>query len=441
MPLGSRFMSKSPAVADLPPALDELLSLRTLLDQLGAYIYTKDTAGRYTFVNEMVCQLFGRPREQIVGRDDSHFFDLEKSNELRVNDQRVMGLGETIMGEELNVVQPSGETRIYWSVKAPVRNAAGKIVGMCGISNDITERKRLEKEVEKQQQMLDTILNNVDAYVYLKNSERRYLYVNNRTAELFGRPAEQIVGRVDEDLMPKELADNFGKLDRQVFESQSKQCGEETFRDQSGAVRHYWSIKMPIKLPDQPDALIGLSSDITELHELKEELQRQALTDALTGLHNRHYFYPEAAKQFSCAKRYRQNLSVLLLDIDLFKQINDEFGHQAGDEVIRRVAAHCRHILRGSDLLGRIGGEEFAFALPNTDADGALLLAGRLCASIRELRVRGDWLGEIAPTVSVGVATLAEQDSCFDALLARADKALYRAKQAGRDQVCQAVSG
>ncbi len=133
--------------ADASRMRELLVGMQAVLNQIGAYIYTKDTDGRYLFVNEQVRQVFGLPYEQIIGRDDSHFFDFAKSDELRMNDRRVMTEGRTLEQEERNIHAATGEERIYWTVKSPVRNEAGQIVGLCGISTDITARKRMEEEL------------------------------------------------------------------------------------------------------------------------------------------------------------------------------------------------------------------------------------------------------------------------------------------------------
>lgn len=115
---------------------------KQVLDALDVAIYAKDAEGRYTFVNQYVCQLFGRPEAQILGHDDSHFFDLEQSNALKQNDAEVMASGRAVHREERDIVKSTGEERIYWTMKSPLRDASGKVVGLAGMSLDITESKR-----------------------------------------------------------------------------------------------------------------------------------------------------------------------------------------------------------------------------------------------------------------------------------------------------------
>lgn len=136
--------------------MNELISLKnmvtvlqTTLDNIGAYIYIKDLKGRYIFVNRLVKELFDTPLEEIIGFDDSKFFSLEISDDLRVNDRLVMEQGQTIEKEEKNHVIKTGEIKYYWTVKKPLRDENGTIAGMYGISTDITETKKLEHKVNQ----------------------------------------------------------------------------------------------------------------------------------------------------------------------------------------------------------------------------------------------------------------------------------------------------
>jgi diguanylate cyclase (GGDEF)-like protein len=202
-------------------------------------------------------------------------------------------------------------------------------------------------------------------------------------------------------------------------------------------------------------AVAGFAVDINELKQreaaLKEQvalsetlarqLRERADTDALTGTKSRRAFLECAAEEFQRMRRYGHPLCLAMLDIDAFKAVNDDRGHAVGDQVLARVAAVCLAQLRaGTDHCGRLGGEEFAILMPETDIAGAQALAERLCAAIRELRFEaaGQFFGVSA---SIGVAALAAADEGIAALMARADAALYQAKGAGRDRVIVAGAG
>jgi diguanylate cyclase (GGDEF)-like protein len=182
-----------------------------------------------------------------------------------------------------------------------------------------------------------------------------------------------------------------------------------------------------------------LALESTRLHEAAElravEIERLATVDPLTELSNRRHFFARAEQELTRARCSLAPAAVILLDVDHFKRVNDTYGHQAGDVVLRGVAATCRASLRGTDLIGRYGGEEIAILLPGTNPSDAERVAERVRASIAGMQMV---VGEhrIGVTVSMGVALAAQaHEYAVDALLARADEALYHAKQSGRNQV------
>jgi diguanylate cyclase (GGDEF)-like protein len=172
-------------------------------------------------------------------------------------------------------------------------------------------------------------------------------------------------------------------------------------------------------------------ASLQEHSRLLQKYHTLAATDALTGLSSRRRLLELAESEFDHAKHSGQPLSVLMIDVDHFKQINDRFGHQVGDQVLCILAEICRSQMRPQDLIGRYGGDELVVVLPDTDACGASAVANRLQERLREL-FEHDQIGPAVITLSIGVAELADTRS-LDALLARADTALYNAKDGGRD--------
>ena len=164
---------------------------------------------------------------------------------------------------------------------------------------------------------------------------------------------------------------------------------------------------------------------------LFEQVQRLAITDPLTGLYNRRYFFEGARREFERAARYQLPLAVVMLDLDHFKQVNDSYGHQAGDRVLAVVAGQCQVSLREVDLLARYGGEEFIFLLPQTNLEGAQQMAERLCVQLKKqpVEIGGQ---QIAISASLGVAERTAETIDLQDLIHRADQALYAAKEAGR---------
>jgi len=171
---------------------------------------------------------------------------------------------------------------------------------------------------------------------------------------------------------------------------------------------------------------------------LQIELEKKAHVDYLTGVSNRRHFMEKANLDLHRAVRYGSPLSILMLDIDFFKKINDSHGHKAGDAVLMKLAEICRQILREVDVIGRIGGEEFAILLPETKQQEAFQVAERLRAAISMANIPIESVGlPLLFTVSIGVTSLATKEDNIDVLLNRADKALYEAKKAGRNRVSE----
>jgi len=167
---------------------------------------------------------------------------------------------------------------------------------------------------------------------------------------------------------------------------------------------------------------------------LHAELHRRATADALTGLPNRRAFEEALAREVARARRAGTPLALLAVDVDHFKRVNDQRGHPAGDAVLRAVAGRIASGARAGDLVARVGGEEFAVALPGAGPEAALEAAERIRARVAEEPIALEG-GDLGVTVSVGVASLGEPAPDGPSLAARADEALYRAKRAGRDRV------
>ena len=178
-----------------------------------------------------------------------------------------------------------------------------------------------------------------------------------------------------------------------------------------------------------------------ELENVNHKLAELSTTDALTGVRNRRYFDQMLEREFNRARREREQLSILMLDIDFFKRVNDDYGHQVGDDALRQVSKVLRKIIhRTTDLIARYGGEEFAIILPNTDVSGAYLVAEKIRENIAEQKLKADGI-EFSISVSIGL--MGDEPSSGDSSdywLKEADDALYKAKDEGRNKVVLASS-
>ena len=237
--------------------------------------------------------------------------------------------------------------------------------------------------------------------------------------------------------MGSEGASDFGRGLREVLAGARERfqyeypCHSPT--EQRWFLAHASPLRRRASIPERFGAVVA-HIDITGRKLAELDLARLAATDPLTGVPNRRFFEDYAGRELSRLARFGGRSSLLMIDIDRFKDVNDSFGHVAGDEALRRVAALGRSFFRASDLFARIGGEEFVCLLAGTDAWGALIAAEAFRDAIEQLRIE---IGKhtIHVTVSIGATSLAPADASMEAAAARADAALYQAKAAGRNCV------
>lgn len=421
--------------------------LETILDLVGAYVYTKDLAGRYTYANKMVCELFGCPLEQVIGATDEEFFNLSISNELRSNDRRVLDQGEQIESEETDITL-TGETYIFWTVKLPLYSPDGLIIGMCGVSTDITDRKKSEQAVhESEEKHRIMFMDSPDAYLIIRDG--RFVDCNRASEAMLRTDRTRIIGRTPDSLSPEFQPD--GKKSSQS----AKEKIEEAFRNGSNTFEwvhrrldgsdFFVEVSIAPMLLEGKQTLFTCWRDITErkqaeqaLKESKRALEALSSTDGLTGIANRRRFDEALSLEYARHARSGAELSLIMLDIDHFKAFNDTYGHIAGDDCLRQIGrVIAESAARPADLAARYGGEEFACILPETDHIGAVIIAERMRRAIQTLGIPHK-ASETADciTASLGVVTMhCQTEGSFINLIAQADELLYLAKSRGRNRV------
>jgi len=200
----------------------------------------------------------------------------------------------------------------------------------------------------------------------------------------------------------------------------------------------------PDKSTDFLDHLARIIAVCLENGFSYESLRYQSRIDMLTQIYNRRSFEIELDKELSRAIRHQHSLSCLFIDIDHFKQVNDTYGHQSGDECLRQVACQVKEHLRKTDVFARYGGEEFVILLPEEDIQGAVNIAERVRSSIETMQIRGAEKDQtFQVSLSIGAADIlfeSDEQKAGESLLSRADEAMYQAKKSGRNRVCRAES-
>lgn len=289
---------------------------------------------------------------------------------------------------------------------------------------------RLHRHIEEISIILD---NEMIGGMMLK--DRKIVWCNTAVSRILGYPPSMLLGSstkmlfVDEKMFDTVGRDAYplkvGKPYRTQFEMK-KVDGSKIWIDISGAAISY-----------DKHLSLWLLNDISKQKTLEDELKHKVNHDYLTGLNSRDWFMNQALIELNRANRFSSPLSLLMLDIDFFKAVNDTHGHQVGDIALKSVADIAKSTLRDFDICARLGGEEFAVLLPETNKSQAYEVAERLRLAIENSKVPLPSGGlPLTMTISIGVSSMTSKDDNIDVLISKADKALYEAKKTGRNKVC-----
>lgn len=307
----------------------------------------------------------------------------------------------------------------------------------------LLRRKVLEKTrtLETTESKHALILDSVDAYIYIKDLDLRYQYVNRRLADLFGLPAAAITGQSDDRFFDAETAAHIRATDERVLRHGERITLEEDSQTKHGERRNFLSVKQPLRdATGQIYAMCGVSTDFTEHRRNEEKIRQLALFDSLTGLPNRSLLLDRLQHALDGYTRTRSEGALLFIDLDNFKVLNDTLGHVQGDALLQQAAARLKQHIRHTDTLARLGGDEFVLLMEQLGQDSDIVVrdievvANKLLHAFNAHPCLLDSSSHNV-SISVGVALFSDAEQRVDELLKRADMAMYAAKAAGRNQV------
>ncbi len=306
------------------------------------------------------------------------------------------------------------------------------------LKREVTSKTWRLKSVEDR---LSTILNSVDAYIYIKDPELRYQYVNRKVSELFGTSAADVVGKVDSDFFDADTSDKLRVNDLRVVKHGERVEEEETNRSADGTFTHtYLSVKLPLLRPDgSVYALCGISTDITKHKRAEEAIHQLAFYDPLTQLPNRRLLMDRLRQALAAHVRDQECGALLFIDVDNFKDLNDTLGHPVGDHLLHQIAQRLAACTRAQDTLARQGGDEFVVMLQGLSpslphaVQQTRLVAAKILHTLAEPYQLDQH--QYQTTVSIGVTLFSSPEVGQDELLKQADLAMYQAKADGRNAV------
>jgi diguanylate cyclase (GGDEF)-like protein/PAS domain S-box-containing protein len=317
------------------------------------------------------------------------------------------------------------------------------------VMSDVTESERRERQLRESEAWFRAIVTGVTDYALMPiDGAGRIRDWNPSILRVTGFAAEQVIGQSYGMFYQPDAISGQLMLDRLNEADAQGWSLDEGWRLRADGTRFWGSILIaPLQVSHDAGGKAAvlpaegsghsyslILRDISEQRDSHEALRRSVHCDHLTGLLNRRAFYDAAQTELQRWARAPRDLSVAVFDADHFKRVNDTYGHQAGDAVLRHLAAVLTESFRELDVVSRIGGEEFVVLLPGTSADTAMAVSQQVCAHVAARPAK--WKGEqIACSVSVGVAAMQPDVPDLDALMTRADRALYAAKAAGRNRV------
>jgi diguanylate cyclase (GGDEF)-like protein/PAS domain S-box-containing protein len=402
---------------------------RRIFETIEEGYMVTDLEGTVLMVNPATCRLLQFEESELVGRNIDTLY---KGGGERLAFREALQAKGAIRGLQMTARRKDGTSIVIETNAHQVLNHRDEPVALEGTFRDITRRIEAEKVLRESEKQYRAFFENNHAIMLLTDPKsERIIDANPAAEDFYGYPIEVMrtmnlsqINALDRDEMFTEMRRSMDE-GRTYFILRHRLAG--------GEMRDVEVYSGPIMVQGA-QRLYSVIHDVTKRIELEQEMKLLATTDALTGANNRHQFFSLGGVEVQRAKRYDLPLTVLMLDIDYFKSINDTYGHAAGDLVLKALSASVSSLLRAPDIFGRLGGEEFAVILPQTGIEEGAEVAERLRSTLAGLAVDvGD--ETVSFTVSVGVTRVRAGDKTVEAVLNRADEALYKAKRMGRNRV------
>lgn len=467
--------------------------VQELVNNIPDVIYFKDKKGRLLLVNKAHAGGLGLTPEKVVGKTDFDFFPAEQAERMTQDDRRVMQTGLPLLDRLEKTTQPDGSRHYVSTTKIPRKDKKGRVIGIMGITRDITERKRIERQqaaerqkaarelhrlknkLEFEKKKLEQVINIEEGLNAIIKLDKLVEFVVDRTVHLLeARKCSLMI--MDEKTQELSIKGHRG-LDERFVQGSKLKIGDNSIaglvagsekpllvidieKDKRLTRKNRVSYKsksflsVPMKVDHQFIGVINVAdkesdeSDVFSLSDLKvldtiasqvaiaientrlyKELKYLTITDPLTDMYNYRHLAKTLDYEIKRMKRYVQGFCLLMIDVDDFKSYNDVFGHLAGDHLLKEVSRVLNKNIRNVDIACRYAGDEFAIILPQTQLAGARIVAGKIKRSIEDIALQAKI------TLSIGVANYQKGMDRNDLIL-RADSALYEAKKKGKNRVC-----
>lgn len=407
---------------------------RILYESAPMAILAWDERRRITAWNRMAEQMFGWSAEEVLGRD---FFDFMIPVEEAEHMEALLGTihhGHTSMGSlNWNLTKGGGKILCEW-MNAVLEDHSGTVTEVVALAVDVTEKRRIQQSLEESERRYRLLAENAIDVIWTMNLEGRFTYVSPSIERLRGYSVEEVLNHsLEEALAPGSLEAVHEALQHLLMTGEVLQHNwevEQLCKDGTTV----WTDVIVSVVRDAggvPLEIVGITRDATNRRRLEHKLQNMAHFDSLTGLPNRTLFFDRLDQGITLARRNREKLGLLFIDLDGFKNANDNYGHEYGDHLLQEVARRLREQVRDSDTVARMGGDEFTILLHNIGSrEDCERIARQLIETIDTPYLVDGHYSQL--TASIGISLFPDDSQSGEELLNMADKAMYTVKHSGK---------
>jgi len=392
---------------------------RTIIENVEDGYYEIDLKGNLTFVNKALQKLSGYTKEELLGMSNRQYTSPETAKKMYEMYNEIFRTGIASKISNYECIRKDGTRKVLEVSASLIQNAAGVKTGFRGIVRDVTAWKGVE-ELHK------TMVESSFAGVYVVQ-DGKFIFINSKGASYAGYDPEELVGRKANLIVHPEDREKVKNNAREMIAGNRVSPYEFRILTKKGGIRWIMETVTPIHYEGKP-AILGNSMEISEKKQYEEDIRIMSITDQLTGIYNRRGFLTLAEQQIKVAERTQEGLLLLFADLDDMKMINDTMGHKKGDEALVDAARILKKVFRGSDIIARIGGDEFAVLALGASKDYPDALGQRLQHYIDLHNTRKKRGYDIS--MSIGMAYHdPEKPSTIDELMSRADELMYEQKK------------
>jgi diguanylate cyclase (GGDEF)-like protein/PAS domain S-box-containing protein len=404
---------------------------KTLAESSYAGVYVVQN-GKFQFINRNAAAYAGYTIQEIIGRDADSVIHPDDKNLAKVN-STLMLIGKRISPYEFRIVSKNGQIRWIMETVTPIcYNGENAILGN---SMDITERRQMEQALRQNEERYRAILENIEDGYYEIDLQGNFVLFNDACEGIFGYRKAELNGMSFRQITDPETAVKVYEILNRVCTTGKSEKGAEWELVRKDGTKGYMeaSISLIRDAADQPTGFRGIIHDVTARKEAERMIAHMAYHDHLTGLPNRSLFNDRLNVALAQSQRKDLNFALLILDLDGFKDVNDTFGHSMGDRILQSVGTRLSKLLRKSDTVARMGGDEFLILLQEISSPENAYVTVRKIMKVFQKPFTIGRRSRLV-TTSIGMAVYPEDGEDAENLMKHADAALYRAKREGRNQ-------